>query len=86
MDEVRAKDKTYVDNRREVFERVWWVCVLEVIVAPSRLRLTRKAAAFARVLPTFSILVSEERKKKMGGDSQGRRDSIHAPSEKEEGP
>ncbi len=29
------------------------MCVLDVIDAPSMLRLTRKAAALARVLPTF---------------------------------
>jgi hypothetical protein len=31
------------------------MCVLEVIGAPSMLRLTRKAAALARVLPTFAF-------------------------------
>ncbi len=31
-------------------------CVLEVIGAPSMLRLTCKAAALARVLPTFAFL------------------------------
>ncbi len=36
-----------------------WVCVLEVIGAPSMLRLTLKAAALARVLPTISLNCAE---------------------------
>ena len=39
------KDRDEV-NRREVCECDGWVCVLEVIGAPSRLRVTRKAADF----------------------------------------
>ena len=35
------------------------VCVLEVIGAPSMLRLTHKAAALARVLPTFAFRCAE---------------------------
>jgi hypothetical protein len=35
------------------------LCVLEVIGSPSMLRLTRKAAALARVLPTFAFSYEE---------------------------
>jgi hypothetical protein len=52
------KDKDEV-NRREVCERNGWVCVLEVIDTPSRLRLTRKSAALARMLPTLDLSCAE---------------------------
>ena len=48
------KDRDEV-NRRDVSECDGSVCVLEVIGAPSMLRLTRKAAALARVRPTFAF-------------------------------
>jgi hypothetical protein len=40
-------------NRRDVCECDGWVCVLEVIGVPSRLRLTHKTTTLVRVLPTF---------------------------------
>jgi hypothetical protein len=46
-------------NRREVFECDGWVCVLEVIGVPSRLRLTREVSVLERVLTTF-VLNCEE--------------------------
>ncbi len=44
-------------NKHEVSECDGWVCVLEVIVVPSMLRLTRKTVTLTRVLPTlFSVV------------------------------
>ena len=43
----------------ERFPSVMGECVLEVIGAPSRLRLIRKTAALARVLPTFDLSCEE---------------------------
>ena len=48
------KDRDEV-NRRDVCEWDGLVCVLDVIGVPSILRLTRKAAALARLLPTFPL-------------------------------
>ena len=48
------KDRDEV-NRRDVCEWDGWVCVLDVIGSSSILRLTRKAAALARVLPTLLL-------------------------------
>ena len=48
------KDRDEV-NRRDVCEWDGWVCVLDVIGTPSILRLTRKDAALARVLPTLTL-------------------------------
>ena len=48
------KDRDEV-NRRDVCEWDGWVCVLDVIGVPSMLRLTRKAAALARMPPTFAL-------------------------------
>jgi hypothetical protein len=53
------KDRDEV-NWREVWECDGWVCDLDVIGAPSRLRLTRKAAALGRMLPTRDL--SSEKK------------------------
>jgi hypothetical protein len=47
------KDKDEVD-RREVCECDGWVCVLEVIVTLSRLRLTRKVADLDRSLDVMA--------------------------------
>ena len=43
------------ENRRDVCEWDGWVCVLDVIGAPSILRLTRKTTDLATVLPTFLL-------------------------------
>ncbi len=52
------KDRDEVNNR-EVSERDGWVCDWEVIGAPSRLRLIRKAAALARIFPHFDFSIEE---------------------------
>ena len=52
------KDRDEV-NRRDVCECDGWVCVLEVIGAPSIFKLIRKAAALVRVLPTFALSLEE---------------------------
>jgi hypothetical protein len=48
----KNKDEVY---RRVVCQCEGWVCVHEVIVVPSRLRLTRKAEVLVRILSTFSL-------------------------------
>jgi hypothetical protein len=48
------KDKDEV-KRREVYECDGWVCVLEVIDAPSRLRLTRTVSVLSRMLTTLDL-------------------------------
>ncbi len=52
------KDRDEV-NRRDVYECDGWVCVLEVIGAPSILSVRRKATVLVRVLPTFAFRVDE---------------------------
>jgi hypothetical protein len=49
-------------NRRHVCECDGCVCVLEVIGTPSMLRFRRKAAALARVLPTFESTTRSTRR------------------------
>jgi hypothetical protein len=46
------------------------VCVLEVIVVPSGLRLTRKVAAFVRVLPTFTLSCEKNEVRRKWKDTQ----------------
>ncbi len=46
-------------NRRDVCERDGWVCVPEVIVVPSMLRLTLKTEVLTRVLPTSTFVCTE---------------------------
>ncbi len=48
------KDRDEV-NRREVCECDGWVCDLDVMGDPSKLSVIRKAAALARVRPTFLL-------------------------------
>ncbi len=48
------KDRDEV-NRKDLCEWDGWVCVLDVIGAPSILRLTRKSAVLARVLSTLLL-------------------------------
>ena len=52
------KDRDEV-NRREVCECDGWVCDLEVIVSPSRSKLTRKPTSLTRVLPTSDLSCEE---------------------------
>jgi hypothetical protein len=47
-------------NRREVCECDGWVCDLDSIGDPSRLRLIRKAAALARIFPTLDLSTEEK--------------------------
>ena len=53
------KDRDEV-HRREVCEYDGWVCDLEVIGAPSRLRLIRKAAALARIDEKRDLIIEEK--------------------------
>jgi hypothetical protein len=47
-------------NRREVCECDGWVCDLEVIAAPSRLRWIRKTAALAKIDETRDLSIEEK--------------------------
>jgi hypothetical protein len=53
------KDRDEV-NKREVCECDGWVCDLDMMGDPSKLNVTRNAAALARICPTLDLSIEEK--------------------------